>query len=261
MILVGVLAMVAVAASLVTLMLAAEVPALDRVERFGDAARALAIARGGEASVIAALRRDATPDSDTPADWRLVSQQGTSIADGSFSLAIDDAQSRLNVNATTEPVLAAVAAARGLPGDTAARITRFIARRGAIADLSDLVGAGLSPAAIDALRPLLTALPGAAPLNLNSASEEVLAILIGDPAAARLLVARRTAAGCLTFDDLALLGVNVPTPNFSSDHVFATTTVTIGVTRQRLTSLIERRRVESHIEIAVLARTRGQRSR
>lgn len=257
MILVGVLAMVALAASVVTLMLASETAALDRARRFGEAARAAAIARGGEASVVAAWTRDPVPGGE---GWRRAVQPRTPIAGGSFTLAVDDAQQRINVNAAGEATLVAVAAAQGLPVDTAARITGFIRRNGPLRDLSDLDRAGLTPATIDRLRPLLTALPGIAPVNLNTAPEAVLGVMLHDPVQARGLVARRSTAGRLTIDELALAGVSLPDAGLSSDHVLATTTVTVGGTTRRLVSLIERRSVDGHTAIAVIDR-RDQRAR
>ena len=59
MILVNVLMFVAIAAGLVLLMINREELALDRGLRTREAARALAIVRGGELSAVVALRRDA----------------------------------------------------------------------------------------------------------------------------------------------------------------------------------------------------------
>ncbi|KAK0357815.1 hypothetical protein LTR94_037888, partial [Friedmanniomyces endolithicus] len=59
MILVNVLMFVAIASGLVLLMINREEVALDRSIRSREAARALAIVRGGELSALSALQRDA----------------------------------------------------------------------------------------------------------------------------------------------------------------------------------------------------------
>ncbi|MBV8971514.1 MAG: general secretion pathway protein GspK, partial [Sphingomonadaceae bacterium] len=99
MILVNVLAVVAVATALVAAMLDTGA-AIDRAAAWRDAARARAIARGGELSAIAALRRDTDPARDDRSEaWARVAQAPTPIAGGRFALTIDDAQGRFNVNA------------------------------------------------------------------------------------------------------------------------------------------------------------------
>ncbi len=245
MILVNVLAMVAVAAALVMAMVASEGPALDRATAFRDARQALAIARGGELTAIAALRRSRAAGGDAAAALARVAQATTPIDGGTFRLAVADAQARFNVNAATgpgEPQLAAIAAAAGVNPDVAMRIAASLADRGRVGDLGDLARAGIDDATLAKLRPLVTALPGDAPVNLNAASPVLLAALTGDPAGARLLADRRSRAGRLTVVDFAAVGLPVPPgAGFTSDHFLATTTVVQGTARVTLTSLIEER--------------------
>lgn len=263
MILVNVLAMVAVAATVATLMADAESPALDRALRLREASRALAVARGGELSALVALRRDAVaaPESDDRTEaWARTAQASVAIDDGRFTLAIADAQARFNVNAAAtggEPVLAAITAALGLKGDIASRIAGVVAAA-PVSDLAELRRAGIDAPTIAALRRLVTALPGTAEVNVNAAGAELLGILFGDPVAGRALAERRDRAGRLTPTDLAAAGVALPAGmGFVSDHYVATTTVTIGATTQVLASLIERRPGAA----VVIARSRGQPSR
>jgi general secretion pathway protein K len=248
MILLNVLAMVAVAVAAVMLMLGTEDPALDRAIRLREAVQALSVARGGELSAVAALRRDmiAAPDTDNRTEgWAKVAQAKTPIEGGSFTLAIADAQGRFNVNTAAgggEPVLAAIASALRLDPDVASRIAVSIAERGRVADLGELTRAEIDPATIAKLRPLVTALPGRADVNVNAASPELLGILVGDAVGGRILGDRRDRAGLLTAADFAATGLRLPAgAGFTSDHFVVTTTVTIGGTTQTLTSLLERR--------------------
>lgn len=255
MILINVLAVVAVTAGVATLMLASETPALERAIRLREAAAAVAIARGGELTAMAALRRDRDDDSDDRTEaWARVAQASTPIAGGTFALAIDDAQARFNIN-TAGPdatTLARFIAAAGLPAAVGAQIGAAIARDGAIADLADLANAGIDPATIAALRPYVTALPGAAPINVNAAPAAVLGVMIGDPAKGRLLAARRDRAGRLTPADFDAVP---PGAGFTSDHFTVTTTVTIGTTTRTLVSQLHRSRADSgRTEVIVVAR-------
>lgn len=249
MILVNVLAMIAVAAAIVMAMLGSETPALDRATAFREADQALAVARGGELTAVAALRRDLRdgPDSDDRTEaWTRVAQAATPIAGGTFTLTIADAQGRLNVNDAAgigEPVLAAVAAALGLSPDVASRIARSLAERGRVQDLGELARAGLDDATLAHLKRLVTVLPAVAPVNVNAASPEVLGLLVGDPVGGRILADRRDRAGKLTPLDFAATGLRLPPgAGFTSDHFVVTTTVVQGATSLTLTSLIERRR-------------------
>lgn len=245
MILVNVLAMVAVAAALVTAMLGREGPALDHAAAVRDATQALAIARGGELTVVAALRRDLAAGHDPAAALRRVTQDEVAIAGGTFTLTVADAQARFNVNAGAgdgEPQLAAITAALGLNADIAERIAASIADRGRVSDIGELTRAGIDDATLARLRVMVTALPGDAPVNVNAASPALIAALVGDAARARLLVDRRARSGQLTDLDFTAANLTVPPgTGFASDHFLARTTVVQGAATVTLTSLIERR--------------------
>jgi general secretion pathway protein K len=249
MILINVLAMVAIAAAIVMAMLGAEGPAINRATMFRDADAALAIARGGELTAIAALRRDLAtgPGSDDRTEaWAKVEQHMTPIEGGTFTLAITDAQSRFNVNAAVgagEPQLAAITTSLGLDPDIAVRIATSIAEHGRVRDVAELARAGIDDATLARLRPFLTALPATAPVNVNAAAAPLLAVLVGDPVGGRLLGDRRDHAGKLTALDFAATGLRLPSgAGYTSDHFTVTTTVRQGATTVTLTSLIERRR-------------------
>ena len=258
MILVNVLAMVAVAAAVCMAMLGSEPSAIDRATMFRDAAQALAIARGGELTAIAALRRDLTtgPDSDDRTEaWAHVAQAATPIDGGSFALTIADAQDRFNVNDAVglgEPVLAAITTALGLPADVGGRIAQTLAERGRVEDVGDLTRAGLDDASLARLRPFVTALPAVAPVNVNAASPEVLGLLVGDAVGGRILADRRDRAGKLTPQDFTATNLRLPRgAGFTSDHFVVATTVSQGATSVTLTSLIERRRGPQPVVVAI----------
>ena len=268
MILVNVLLFVAIASGIVMLMISAEDIALQRAQRMRDAARAQAIAHGGEASAIVALRRDAllASESDHGAEpWAAIAERNRPIEGGSFDLVITDAQSRFNVNilmkgnAADVELLGRIATVLDLPQELAWRATELVRLKGPIADLHPLRFAGLDPWAHARLTALITALPYDTPVNVNSASEELLAVMLGNPDAARDLVARRRRQGSLTIDDFAAVHAPLPrSAGFTSNLFWVRTRVRIGDSNQQLTSLIARRRDEAgRMIVAPIARWRG----
>ncbi len=263
MILINVLAMVAVAVAVVAMMLASETPALDRALALHEATAALSIARGGELSAVAALRRDlatgAASDDATEA-WARVAQAPTPIEGGTFALTIRDAQARFNVNGAVgagEPLLAAITTALGLDPDIASRIAKSIADRGRVTDLGELTRAGIDDATLARLRPMVTALPADTRINVNAAAPALLGVLVGDPVGGRILGDRRDRAGKLTAADFVATGLAMPAgAGFTSDYFVVTTTVTQGDATVTLTSLLERRRGTPPAVVAI-ARWRG----
>ena len=251
MILVNVLLFVAIASGILLLLITSEDGALERAARMREAARAMAIARGGELSAVVALRRDAlvAPDSDSRSEpWAALAESGAPIEGGSFDLAIADAQDRFNINALIEPdpvaagILGHIAAAVGLSQEQAAKATAAIRAAGPVADLRPLAALGLPPAQLARLSGLVTALPYASPINLNAASEDMLTVLTGDAMAARRIVATRDRQGYVTAADLATLNVPIPQgAGLSSNLFWVRSRVRIGDTSQQLTSLIARR--------------------
>ncbi|WP_331012045.1 general secretion pathway protein GspK [Sphingomonas sp.] len=267
MILITVLLFVALATGVVALMLSGEDAALGRAQRMRDAAAAQAAARGAETSAIVALRRDAVlaPAADYPAEpWGALSERGAKIAGGTFDLAIADAQGRFNINmlagngVDANLVAMRLATALKVPPELAMRATEFLRQSGPVTDLSPLRLFGLDPARMAALAQLATALPGKTTVNLNAASESLLAILLDDPAAAAKLVAIRTRQGFLTPDDFQRAGTAMPPgTGFTSDLFWVRTRVTIGDTPQQLTSLLQRRRTAAGVEVIAIGRWRG----
>lgn len=268
MILVNVLLFVAIASGIVMLMIAAEDDSLARSLRLREAARAQAILEGAELSAIAALRRDAlvAPGADSGAEpWAKIGERSAPIEGGTFQLAIADAQSRFNVNrlasgnAIDTEMLARIVAALRLPPGLVSRAADFIREHGRLVDLRPLRLGGLDGPTYARLSGLLTALPYEGRINLNSASEEMLAILLRDPRAAAALVRRREREGFLTPADF--LEERAPIPaiaGFTSDLFWVRARVTIGDTSQQRTTLIARRRDDQGRTIVVpIARWRG----
>jgi general secretion pathway protein K len=270
MILVNVLLFVAIASSVVMMMIAREDTALERNVRLRDAARAQAIARGGELSALVALRRDAAvaAEADYAGEaWGAVAENDAPIDGGSFDLSISDAQSKFNVNALATGDAAAVdllmriAVAVRLPPDVVPQAATLIRLRGPVADLRPLAAAGIDPATRARLSSLITALPYPTRVNANSASEELLAIMLDSPVVARALVAQRARKGHLTMEDFSALDRPLPASiGFTSDLFWVRSAVTIGATRQQLTSLIARRTDARQITtVAAIQRWRGLR--
>ena len=251
MILINVLLFVAIASGILLLMISAEDSGLERGLRMREAARAMAIAKGGEISAITALRRDAlvAPDSDDRSEpWAALSEEGAPIDGGTFDLAIADAQDRFNVNALmkTDPAafetLARIAAVAGMTPEQVARAVAGIRQYGPLGDLRPLAAVGLNDAQLARLSGLLTALPYDSKININAASEDMIAVLTGDAVAAQRIVALRQRQGYLAPADLDSLKVALPAGMaFTSNLFWVRTRVRIGDTSQQVTSLIARR--------------------
>lgn len=268
MILVNVLMFVAIASGLVLLMINREELALNQGLRTREAARALAVVRGGELSALVALRRDAetAADADHAAEpWGKLSERAAPIDGGSFTLAIADAEGRFNVNSLRSGEAAAVvlfqriAEQVGLPPEQALAAAEYIRREGPITDLRPLRLAGIDPKVADRLERLVTALPGTTALNLNAADPEMLGILFNDPVVAARLAEVRGRQGFLTLKDLSDQHVTMPWgTSFRSNTFWVRTRATIGGTSQQGATLIQRRRdADGKLEVVPVERWRG----
>ena len=265
-VLINVLVLLALAASVVTMMLSLADLSIARSQRFSEAGQALALIRAGEASAIAALRRDMieAPEADHRGEaWAAVGQRGIEIAGGTFELEIADAQGRFNLNALVggglQPVqtLQAIAAELELAPGTAARIAATINVDGPLRELGDLSRrAGIPAEQVEVMRGLVTVLPGNGDVNVNAAPPELLAILLQNPVQARVLAATRDRAGFLTPQDVEAAGVILPPGvGFASDFFRVRTSVRIGDTPQAMESLLRRRRgPDDSVAVAVVGR-------
>ena len=254
MILVNVLMFVAIASGLVLLMISREELALDRSLRVREAARAMAVVRGGELSALVALRRDAAeaPDVDSVAEpWAALAESGAPIEGGTFDLTIADAEGRFNINmlrsGSSMPAIlfAEVARSAGLAQDQIDRAVGMVRANGPFTDLRPLRFAGLEPGVVDRLKPLITALPGETAINLNAATPEVMAVIFRDPVVAERLLDVRKRQGMLTLKDLSDQNVSMPPgTSFRSNTFWVRTRATIGETVQQGATLIQRRASE-----------------
>jgi type II secretory pathway component PulK len=181
-------------------------------------------------------------------------------------MIVADATGKLDLNALAkdDPIskgrLSTMAGALGLAPGAAERIAGYLIVVGPIADLAELTGAGLTPEEIDKLAPFATVLPLRTSINLNAVPEPLLALLVDNPVTARALVARRTRNGRLTRDDFSLEQAAIPPGcGFTSSFFWSVAEARIGATRQRITSLIERRKIEGgKLSVAAVARWRGR---
>ncbi len=265
-VLINVLVLLALAASVVTMMLSLADLSIARSQRFSEAGQALALIRAGEASAIAALRRDMieAPEADHRGEaWAAVGQRGIEIAGGTFELEIADAQGRFNLNALVGgglqavQILQAIAAELELAPGTAARIAATINVDGPLRELGDLSRrAGIPAGQVEVMRGLVTVLPGNGDVNVNAAPPELLAILLQNPVQARVLAATRERAGFLTPQDVEAAGVILPPGvGFASDFFRVRTSVRVGETPQVMESLLRRRRgADDSAEVAVVGR-------
>jgi general secretion pathway protein K len=267
MILVNVLMFVAIASGIVLLLISREEIALDRAIRSREAARALAIVRGGETSAVVALRRDArdAPDADYATEpWGAIADSDVPIEGGRFDLAIADAEGRFNVNAVrgddlaSQFLFARIGRAAGFDDAQIAAAVGLIRQYGPISDLRPLRYSGVPPEFADRLERLATALPGKTTINLNAASPELMAVLFDDQTVADRLVATRARQGFLSLKDLADEGVSMPPgASFRSNTFWVRTRATIGGTAQQGATLIQRREGEEGPVVVPVARWRN----
>ena len=266
MILVNVLVIVMLATGVLAIMVAGGDSNIERSSRLRFAAQAIAIARGGELSAIAALRRDLAASSagdSLDEEWAKIADRDASIPGGRFSLAVIDAQSRFNINnlargdLESRAAFARIASAARLPGESADRIAALVQAAGAVTDLSALRALGLTDAELSRLAALCTALPEPTPVNFNTAPEPVVAAMLGNPAAARSLVMMRRDSR-LTQEVLSGLSpIFPPGTGLTSDYFWTRGRVVIGGTSQQLTSLLHRTMRDGRPKVVAVRRWRG----
>ena len=269
MILINVLLIIALAASVVVLMVSSRDAGIDRTLMMREAARAQAVALGGEASAVAALRRDMTeaPESDHMREaWTSVIQPDAAIDGGRFSLAVVDAQAKFNINmlVSGDPgaraLLARILTSFRYPPEYGPLLLDALRASGRIASLQQLALGGIDAETIARLGVIADALPIDTTINLNTAGQPLLALLLDDATKAQMLIRQRDAVGYLTARDFAMAGASVPPgTGFTSNLFYVITRVHIGATTQVLTSLVHRRTdPEGHPHAEVIARWWGE---
>ncbi len=249
-ILINVLVILALSSTVLFAMLRLSDTAITRSQHYGDAGQGLALIAGGEATAIAALRRDMqdAPETDHPGEaWMNVTQEKVDIEGGSFSLAIMDAQGLFNLNtlASGDPeglqTLQRIITELELSEATGLRILARLADPSPLTTLDDLTAAGISADDVQRLATLVTVLPTPTTININTMPDAMFAILAGNPVQARLLQGIRARKGQLTSDDLVNAGFILTTQaGLTSSYFTLITRVTIGETTQARDSLLHR---------------------
>lgn len=249
-ILINVLVMLALSSTIVFAMLRLSDIGITRSQRYGDAGQGLALIAGGEATAIAALRRDLrdAPEADHPGEaWMDVAQEEVAIEGGTFSLAITDAQGRFNLNnvvsgsAADLKIMQDIITALDLPEAVGLHILARLADPSPLLSLDDLAAAGISAEDIERLSSLVTALPTPTAININTMPDAMFAVLAGNPVQARLLQGIRARNGLLTQADLLEAGLILTVQaGVTSSYFTLTTRVTIGSTTLGRDSLLHR---------------------
>lgn len=218
-VLVNVLVVLALAGSIIFLLLTQREAAIDRIAGFARSADAEQIAFGAEMSVIAALQQDLerAPEADHFGEpWAKMSQRETQLASGTFSVEIRDMRARYDINYLAVGglgpvrVLARLLENVGEDPSVATRIAAVLRRTGPVASLDDLIAFGIASQPLEALEPYVAAMPVPGTVNLNTADRRLLAAMLGNGALAARLEARRQDTGQLTREDLATAGAVRP---------------------------------------------------
>lgn len=262
-ILINVLVALALGAAIVVLMFTSQENLMDRTRRAAAATQAEALALGAEASLVAALRRDMeeAPETDHMAEpWALAAQEEVQLETGSFSITVNDAQARFDLNALAagrlaqQQTLAQLITALELPDRVALDINDHLIRRGPARDLAEIQALDAQTRA--ALAPHVSLLPQSGNVNLNTANETVMAVMLGSPSAARQLVKRRAAAGFLAKGDLTDAGiVTLDGIGFTSAVFDVESRAEVDGLTVTLSSRLLRRTVLGRKEVRVIARS------
>ena len=270
-ILITVLSVLALSSAVMVAILTLQDISIERSTRFMDASSASAYALGGEASAIAALRRDVSdaPETDHYGEaWAAIQDENVPIDNGRFSLVIEDDQARFNLNNLlsdglgAEEVLRALLQSLRAPPGLASAIASFVKKSGGLSDLNELSAAGVDPALMTRLAQIVCALPTPTDINVNTAPEPLLAAVLGNGASARLLISRRDKQGYLTPADLASARVLLPArAGFRSDYYSVSTTVTYGTVTQTLVSRLHRTKQDNHAGVNAWSRKRNAAAR
>ncbi len=249
-VLINVLVILALSSTLVFAMLRLSDSAITRSQRYSDAGQGLALIAGGEATAIAALRRDMrdAPGTDHLGEpWMAAAQDQIDIEGGNFSLAIADAQARFNLTNALRggpddlQVLQKILAELALPDNVGLRILARLTDPAPLLSMQDLAAAGISAEDLQRLSTLVTVLPKPSAININTMPDAMFAVLAGNPVQARLLQGIRARKGQLTSADLLAAGlILTPQAGMQSSFFTVTTRVTIGRATQARESLLYR---------------------
>ncbi len=250
-ILINVLVILALMASVVFAMVSLSDISINRSQLYSEAGQGLELIAAGESSAISALRQDLeeSPEDDHLLEnWAQIQQDEVAIEAGRFRLSIADAQAKLNLNSLSGTgasgmlMLRGVLAILDLPHDIELRIAARLAQKTPLDRLEELeTAAGLTAAEIARLSDLVTVLPGRTDININTAADELLAVLANNPVQARNLIGIRNRQGFLTRQDIVGAGMILPPGvGFSSRFFTVSVDVVIGGTQLSQVSLLQR---------------------
>jgi general secretion pathway protein K len=247
-ILINVLVILALTSAIVFAMIRLSDVAILRSQRFSDAGQGLALIAAGEASAIAALQRDDPEKDHLREAWATIGQDEVLIEGGRFALVVEDAQARFNLNAVAGSgalglqVLDRIAKALDLPGDVVPRIVARLAQGEPLHGIDDLVDqAGLTEAEVATLGGMVTVLPGATAMNINTMPDALIGVVTDNTVQARVLTGIRRRNGFLTATDATTAGLILPPGVGYRTGLFrVTVTVTIGDVVQVRQSLLQR---------------------
>ena len=266
MILLNVLLVLAVASVAVLIMVSTQDIEVQRSTRLRDAAQASAYARAGELSAVTTLRRDALVAAGTDnlsEPWAQLGQQDIAVPGGRFALAIEDAQSRFNLNSLHSGEAAPIALFQAIGAElnvdpaSLIRIATVVRVAGPLTDDGLIVAAGVPRSDLDKLSPYVVILPEEATTNLNTVGLPLLTLMTRDAEVAAKLLAARARRGFLIPADLASEGApSLPGTGFTSNHYRVVTTVTVGDVTQALDSRIARIRRDRAVDVVVTGRRR-----
>lgn len=251
-VLINVLVVLAIAGGLMLLLISTQEAALDRVTRARDASIVEQIALGAEATVVDALRRDLdeAPDSDHLNEpWaKSVIQSEVILPTGKFSVTVTDVQSKFDINqlagitAASQDFMQRLLTALDKDPQIASQIAQILAVTGPLDDPGDLEAFGISPEALAALAPYITALLVAGTINLNSVDPFLLGLMLKNRSLAAQLVRLRDSRGALTLDDLNDVGALRPqNSGFTSNVYHVDILAQAGVAQVRIQTLLIRR--------------------
>ncbi|MGX7897035.1 general secretion pathway protein GspK [Tsuneonella sp. HG222] len=265
-ILINVLVIVMLATSILAVMIAGDDGDMALAIQMREVAQAQATAKGAELSAVVALRRDLVEGSESDSRleaWGAIAENDRKIDNGTFDFVLTDAQDRFNLNnlargdLVSRSILRAIVAQLGLPAERETQIAGAVIERQGLRSLNELEAAGVPYPDIVRLATLATALPPGTTVNLNSAPPELVTVLVGNAGRANAIVARRERE-ILTDRTLAEVGsFTPPGAGTTSSYFWSRAGVTIGRSKQRLTTLLYRRSVEGVPQAVPLRRWRG----
>lgn len=265
-VLVNVLVILAIAGSLMLVLVNNQDTNLKRIARSADASILEQIVFGAEASVIDALKRDleTAPDQDhLNEDWaKSVIQDNVQLPTGRFSLQISDLQSKFNINQMADVTAATQEFARRLmialdqPPQTANQIARILKAIGPVKSLHDLAAFGIPQNTLNALTPHVTALPINTTINLNTVSPFLLSLMLQNKTQADQLIRIRQRQGYLSRQNIQNIGAIRPqNSGFTSNAYLINTTAQTGAARIHMKTRILRQNAQGTTSVNIIERS------